>query len=95
MGEGGFQVGSIKTYQRGRFKVPTFLGGQCPSDILVFKASSKDELMNSSKVPKVTAAERSAVGRQIVRPGRRLSCGSFEETSTNSNSRVDFVKRII
>ena len=38
---------------------------------------------------KVTAAERSAVGRQVVRPGRRLSCRSFEETSTNSNSGGD------
>jgi hypothetical protein len=40
-------------------------------------------------VPKVTAAERSAVERHVVRPGRRLSSGSFEETSTNSNSKVD------
>lgn len=46
---GHFQTESIKnTYQRGRFNVSTFLGGQCPSDILAFKASSKDELMNSS-----------------------------------------------
>lgn len=74
------------THHRDRFNEPTFCGGQCPSVIFAFTSSSTEEAMNSSYDSNVLVHVRSVVGHQVVKPGLRFSCGSFEDTSTSSNA---------